>query len=113
MRTAALLRSHCAAAEEKETFTETLRDTMRTPHEMLDRGTYNLHWRSGVEMRAKTPITSAHEIGWHTQPLITPGPHTLRMRQRAMKGTCAETRFADSYFATTRTPFTSKCVGPA
>ena len=97
--------------EEMALFTDTVRESARTPNERHDRGTYKLHWRAGVEMRCNTPITSSHEIGWQTKPLVKPGPHSLRMRQRASRSTCPETRFADAYFATTRVPFTSKFAG--
>eukprot|EP01046_Picozoa_sp_COSAG06_P018366 COSAG06_NODE_1277_length_10034_cov_2.246200_2_plen_269_part_00 len=120
--------------EEKQEFMDTLRQTARTPLEKLDAGNYTAHWRgatlgkgdmrrgrgetragmvpsSGVEIRCRTPIQASHDIGWFTQPLVKPGNASLRLKERTRRKSCNETLFADSYFACTRIPFTSKYAG--
>ena len=120
--------------EEKQQFMDTLRQTARTPHEKMDAGSYNAHWRgatlgkgdmrrgrgetragmvpsTGAEVRARTPLQASHDIGWHTEPLIKPGNYSIRLKERCRRKSCNETLFADSYFACTRIPFTSKFAG--
>ena len=120
--------------EEKQEFMDTLRQTSRTPLEKMSHDSYTAHWRgatlgkgdmrqgrgvtragmvpsTGVDIRCKTPLLASHDIGWNTEPLITPGNYTLRLRERCRRKSCKETLFADSYFATTRCPFTSKFAG--
>ena len=51
---------------------------------------------TGVDIRCKTPLLASHDIGWNTDPLITPGNYTLRLRERCRRKSCKETLFADS-----------------
>lgn len=120
--------------EEKHEFMDRLRQTSRTPLEKLEAGNYTAHWRgatlgkgdmrrgrgetragmvpsTGVDIRARTPVQASHDIGWHTEPLIKPGNYSVRLKERTRRKSCNETLFADSYFACTRIPFTSKYAG--